>query len=372
MEKWKSIRDFLNHKLYVYFLRRIFFQIDPERIHNIMISFGNFLGKYSSTKRVTSLFFGYENDSLKQHILGLEFANPIGLAAGFDKDVQLTQILSEVGFGFMEGGSVTGESCEGNPKPRLWRLKESKSLLVYYGLKNEGCERIAGRLKGKKIIFPLGISVAKTNNEKTVSLEGGIEDYLKAFREMSGIADYITINISCPNAFGGCPFTSREYLEALLSKISSARSSKPIFLKLSPNLAKEELDAIIEVSGKYGIDGFVCSNLTKDRRNGKIKDLDFPEKGGMSGKVVEDLAEEQIRYIFSSTKGRFVIIGCGGVFCAEDAYRKIRLGASLIQMITGMIYEGPQVIGQINRGLDRLLKKDGFVSISEAIGVDNE
>ncbi|HBW74057.1 MAG TPA: quinone-dependent dihydroorotate dehydrogenase [Candidatus Magasanikbacteria bacterium] len=365
-------RDALNAFLYTKILKNIFFMIDPETVHETMTRVGVFLGAHAITRGVTACFFYYSNKKLNQTIRGIFFSNPIGLAAGFDKDAQLTDILPALGFGFAEAGSITGEACVGNPRPRLWRLKKSKGLMIHYGLKNEGCERIAERLRDKHFQIPMGMSIAKTNCQKTVDLQAGIDDYFKAFTALKDLGNYCTINISCPNAFGGQPFTDPVSLDLLLAKIDTAQTSKPIFLKLSPDLKKEEIDAIIEVTKRHKIFGFICSNLTKNRDNKKIIDSTVSEKGGMSGKVVEDLSNELIRYCYQKTKGAYVIIGCGGVFSAEDAYKKIKAGASLVQMITGMIFEGPQVISQINRGLVALLEKDGFENIAEAIGGDYE
>ncbi|MFA6274403.1 MAG: quinone-dependent dihydroorotate dehydrogenase, partial [Candidatus Paceibacterota bacterium] len=239
---------------------------------------------------------------------------------------------------------------------------------VYYGLKNDGAETISKRLQNKKFKIPIGISIAKTNCKETCDTNIAIEDYFKAYKAFSNIGDYYTINISCPNAYGGQPFTDSKKLEALFNKIFSIPKTKPIFLKVSPDLKKEEIDEIIETASKFKIDGFICTNLTKNRENKNILDKDVPAVGGLSGKVVNNMSDDLIRYIYKKTNGRFVIIGSGGVFSAEDAYRKIKAGASLVQLITGMIFEGPQLIGDINIGLVKLLKKDGYKNISEAIG----
>lgn len=363
-----SFRNNIIHFFYVNGLKKVLFLRDPEDVHDQMIRMGNRLGRFQITRLFTSLLFNYKNPKLEQTILGITFINPIGLAAGFDKNAQLTQILPSVGFGFEEVGSITGEFCAGNPKPRLWRAKDSKSLLVYFGLKNDGAEAIAGRLSRTNFRMPIGISVAKTNNLDTVDTEKGIADYLKAYKAFKNIGAYYTINISCPNTFGGQPFTDKNKLEKLLSAIAVEPKTKPIFLKISPDLTRKEIDDIIEISGKYRIDGFIISNLTKNRDNPNIKDKNMSEKGGFSGKVVEDLANELISYVYKKTEGRFVIIGCGGVFNAEDAYQKIKRGASLIQMITGMVYEGPQTISEINRGLVRLLERDGYKNVREVVG----
>lgn len=366
-----SARNAIERFVYKNVFKHIFFLIDPETIHNRMVRLGKLLGQFKIARWLIALFFSYSNKKLAQDILGIHFFNPIGLAAGFDKDAELVNILPSVGFGFAEVGSITGEPCAGNPKPRLWRLKRSKGLVVYYGLKNYGCEAIAENLKGKKFKIPIGVSIAKTNSKDTVDLRAGIKDYVKAFMVMGGVGSYVTINISCPNAYGGEPFIDPGSLDKLLKEIFSIPKKKPVFIKLSPDLSDKEIDDIIEIAGKYGIDGFICTNLTK-KRHESLKDKKVSDKGGISGKGLHNLPNKVIRYVYQKTKGRYVIIGTGGVFTAEDAYEKIKAGASLVQLITGMIFEGPQVIGEINQGLVRLLEKDGFENISEAVGIENK
>jgi dihydroorotate dehydrogenase len=367
------VRNFVIKIFYQGLFKPIFFLIDPEDIHDQMLGVGGFLGRFATTRFLTGLLFDYQNPLLSQSILGIKFKNPVGLAAGFDKEAMLTGILSKVGFGFEEVGSITGKPCPGNPKPRLWRLKKSQSLMVYYGLKNDGCEKISERLKGRVFTIPLGVNVAKTNDETTVDDLTGIEDYVKAYRTFveAGIGCYFTINISCPNAFGGEPFTEPDRLNKLLQAIKLIPSKKPIFLKMPAELPLATIDEIIQLARKYQIAGFICTNLAKDRSNPKIVDQNIPQNGGMSGKIVQDLSDNLIKYIYKKTHNEFVIVGCGGVFNAEDAYRKIKLGASLIQLITGMIYEGPEVISDINLGLVKLLERDGFTNICQAVGADS-
>lgn len=326
-----------------------------------MIKRGAFLSRFKLTRKLTSLAFNYSHPSLKQNVLGINFQTPIGLAAGFDKNAQLTQILPELGFGFMEVGSITGEPCEGNPKPRLWRFPKEKSILVYYGLKNEGCVAIKKRLENISFKIPLFVSVAKTNCKETVDTQVGIADYKKAYETLEGVGLVMVINISCPNAYGGEPFTNKEKLESLLSALSF---TKPTFIKLAANLSTQDVDDILEVGSRFGIAGYICTNLNKK----KPTHITLP--GGLSGKSVQKESDELIKYVYQKTNGKKVIIGIGGVFNGQDAYTKIRNGASLVQLVTGMIYEGPQVVSSINQELVNLLKKDGFSSISQAIGVD--
>lgn len=363
-----GVRNKAMRIFYGNFLKPLFFKFEPETIHDKIILLGRFLSTNSLSKKITELLFLYSNKMLEQKILGVKFQNPIGLAAGFDKNAKLTEILPSVGFGFTEIGTITGEECAGNPKPRLWRLKKSKSLVVNYGLKNDGCERISDRLKNRKFVIPIITSIGKTNSKETADTEAGIKDYVKAYQSFTNIGHFFDINISCPNAFGGTPFFDPQKLNKLLSQIDRIPTKKPVFLKMPADLTDQQLEGILKVVKKHKISGFICSNLTKKRNNKRIIDPMVPEKGGISGKVVEDLANDLISKIYRKTKGRYIIIGCGGIFSAEDAYKKIKLGASLVQLITGMIFEGPQVISEINQGLVQLLKQDGYGSISQAIG----
>jgi dihydroorotate dehydrogenase len=362
---------------YKFILKPFLFLLDPEDVHNRFISFGKFLGRYSFLRWVTVVCFDFSDKSLEQTVAGLHFKNPIGLAAGFDKNAELTEILPAVSFGFAEVGSVTGFSCKGNPRPRLWRLKKSHGLVVYYGLKNNGCEEISARLQkeiadnvGKKFQFPLGVSVAMTNRPENMDTDIAIADYTKAFGAFVEIGDYITVNISCPNTSGGMPFLQPENLEKLFSKLDTIQTTKPIFVKMSPDKSFAEVDAILEILKKHRISGIICSNLTKKPQNPLIFDKNLPNVGGVSGKPVQGLADDLLSYIYKKEGKRFILVGCGGIFSAEDAYKKIRKGATLVELITGMIFEGPQLISEINLGLVKLLHRDGFKNISEAIGAD--
>ncbi|MFH1099037.1 MAG: quinone-dependent dihydroorotate dehydrogenase [Candidatus Uhrbacteria bacterium] len=356
--------------LYAHIAKPIFFRVDPEVTHDLAISLGEQLGRYRLTRASISALCACRDPILEQNILGIHFPNPIGLAAGFDKGARLTRIIPAVGFGFMEIGSVTGEPCAGNPKPRLWRLPRTEGLVVYFGLKSEGCDAIAGRLRAAHPIIPLGVSVAKANSPAMTDDERGIADYVRAFRTLHALTDYVTINISCPNIYGGEPFTDPERLGRLLVAIDAIGSSKPFFLKLPADISIAELDALIAVANRHRISGFIASNLTKRRDAPTIRqdELACVGSGGISGRPVAPLANKLIAHLYQTVGDRYVIIGCGGIFSAEDAYEKIRLGASLVQLITGMIFRGPQLIGEINRGLARLLRRDGFRNINEAIG----
>ncbi len=392
-----KLRNFFLKIIYKYFFKSIFFLFDPEKIHDYITNRLIFLGKYSFTKKITNILLGYNRVMLKkylgQKIKNITFDNPIGLSAGFDKNALLTSITPNLSFGFEEVGSITGEKCEGNPKPRLYRLKKSKSIIVYYGLKNDGCEVISERLKkiveenkkkyNKEFEIPIGISIARTNSVETIETKRGIEDYFKAYKyfvKYNNIGSYITINLSCPNTCGGEPFNTAEKLDLLLKKIFSIKKIKPIFLKLSPETTFKELDKILKVIEKYefqgGIEGFIISNLIKDRTKVKNKILEDKNKilqvGGLSGKIVEEKSNDLIAYTYYKTRGKYVIIGVGGIFSGKDAFKKILLGSSLLQLITGMIFEGPQLISEINLYLYDKIKKYNKNNISEFVGLKSE
>jgi dihydroorotate dehydrogenase len=371
---------------YKFIFKPYFFIQDPEQVHDHMISLGKVLGQFRLTQFLTKIAFNYQDKILETNLAGLKLKNPIGLAAGFDKDAEITNILPAVGFGLVEVGSITGKVCAGNLKPRLWRLPKSKSLVVYYGLKNKGCEEIVGRLKeskekkiDKNFEIPVGFSVAMTNIPENADIENAINDYAQAFEKVSEIADYITINISCPNITCGEEklFLVPENLEKLLMRLDqimlsqSEKFEKPIFVKLSPDLELNVVDEILNVLDKHKISGIICTNLTKKRDPNLVIEKDVPENGGLSGAPVREASDKLLAYLYKKIGHRFVLIGCGGIFSAKDAYRKIRLGANAVQLITGMIYVGPQLVGDINQELAVLLKKDGFKNVSEAIGFDN-
>lgn len=362
--------------LYKNLLKQIFFLRDPEKMHEGMVSLGNFLGKYPAGQKIISFLFTYQNPALEQNILGIHFGNPVGLAAGFDKNAQLTQIAGKLGFGFEEVGSITALPCRGNPKPRLWRLKKSRGIIVNYGLKNDGAEKIYNRLKNLRFEMPLGISIAKTNSTEVIGLEKEVADYVRSFEIFKDIGDYFTLNISCPNTCGGTSFVEPGALEKLLHELNKIEIKKPVFIKIPPDLPLEAADKIIAACRNFSIiKGFIISNLTKNRDiiAADRKELEKVDRGvgGISGKAMEHLADNMIGYIYKQTRGNYVIMGCGGIFSAEDAYKKIKLGANLVQLITGMIFEGPQLIGQINKGLVELIRKDGLKNIAEAVGTNS-
>jgi len=354
-----EVRNGLNKIFYLRLVKPILFAFDPELCHKAFLTIGKILNSNILTKKAVSILYAYENKILEQKIFGKKFRNPIGLAAGFDKNAEIIGLMKDVGFGFAEAGSITAKACRGNPGKRLHRIVHKKGLLVNLGLNNRGVDRITKYLKGRKYNLIFGVSVAKTNCAETANDEIGLKDYIYSIKKLKGIGDYLTLNISCPNAYGGQPFSRPAIYEKLLKEISKLKINQPVLVKMSPDLPEKNVDEIIRISLKYKIKGFVCSNLTKEGIKGS---------GGYSGKIVSKKSDELLAHIYKKTKGKFVLIGAGGVFSAEDAYRKIKLGANLVQLMSGMIFEGPSLIGEINHGLAKLLKKDGFKNIAEAVG----
>lgn len=355
---------------YRFIAKPFFFRRDPEDVHDAVTAVGAWVGRFAFARHLTSFFLSYQDPILVQDVAGIRFPNPIGLTAGFDKNARLTRIMPAVGFGFEEIGSVTGEPCEGNPRPRLWRLPQSKGLVVYYGLKNDGCEVVSDRLRGETFRIPLGMSVARTNLPAFAGVEEGIADYAKAFRAFADIGDYFAVNVSCPNTCGGEPFTDPERLEKLLTVLDAIPTKKPVFLKVPVDAPFEDTRRLMEVAATHRVQGFILSNLTKKRDRPEIvrEEIAGLEKGGVSGRPTFAVGNEQLSQAYQAFKDRFVFIASGGVFTAEDAYEKIRRGASLVQLATGMIFEGPQLIGELNRGLAALLRRDGYRSVAEAVG----
>jgi dihydroorotate dehydrogenase subfamily 2 len=367
---WQTLRNGVMALGYQRVLKPLLFKRDPEAVHDRMTHLGHWAGEHRWSQASLRLAFGSSHPTLAQTFAGIQWPVPVGLAAGFDKNAELIGVLPAVGFGHIEIGSVTGQPCAGNAKPRLWRLPKSQSIAVYYGLKNDGAAAVCARLKNYHGSIPLGISIAKTNNQETCNEVAGIADYIKAYSAASVVkqAAYITINISCPNTFGGEPFTQPDKLDRLLHALDQQGRTLPWFLKLPCDVTPDQLRTLVAVARKYQVTGLICSNLTKRRGLPTIKDTNVPKQGGLSGKVVAPLADALIQQLYKETGDEFIIVGCGGIFSAEDAYHKIKLGAHLLQLVTGMIYQGPQLISQIHFGLETLLRRDGYTSLAEARG----
>ena len=337
---------------YTRILKPIFFKFDPEFMHDFMVFWGEVFGAFAPARWLISLVWGYSGKDISKVVDGVRYERPVLLSAGFDTDGRLSRILPSISFGGEEVGSVTARPCEGNAKPRLTRLIRNNSLVVWKGLRNEGARKIAEQLLHKKTPkdFVVGISVAQTNDEKVRDAESGLEDYYQTFKIMNerGVGDDYTINISCPNTFGGETFAKPDLLTRLLTKLSTVPCTKPRYIKMPINLEWNAFNELLKIIDQFGYEGVVIGNLNK-----KYSDLDFPEdapkewRGGLSGKPCFELSNELIRKTRTEYGARFTIIGVGGIFSPEDALAKFRAGADLVQLITGMIFEGPGFIKRI-------------------------
>jgi dihydroorotate dehydrogenase len=366
----------LNTFIYKHIEKPIFFLFDAERVHNFVTTIGEIIGKSSKLNGFLGRFFSPKSPKLMQNIVGITFRSPIGLAAGFDYEAKAVKVLPSIGFGFNTVGTITNLPYGGNPRPRLGRLPESKSLMVNKGFKNQGANWTAEKLKNQKFKAPLGISIGKTNTLKIKTQKEAVEDILQAFTtfEKSGVNNaYYELNISCPNLYWDISFYPPNNLDELLTEMDKLKIKKPIFIKMPINETNQAVRKMLDVISRHKIKGVIFGNLQKDRTNPYLVKEEIKWKvGNFSGLPTQKRSDELISLAFKYYGKKLIIIGCGGVFSAEDAYRKIKLGASLVQLITGLIYEGPLLVADINRKLPVLLKNDGFKNISEAVGVENK
>jgi dihydroorotate dehydrogenase subfamily 2 len=362
--------------IYKKILKPILFKFPADDIHHLFLKTGNFLGRFAFSRWLFSTILSYKKEMLEVEIPGILFENPIGLAAGFDYDADLINILPSVGFGFHTIGTVTNLPYAGNARPMLGRLPKSKSLLVNKGFKSMGVESVLKKINKRKKRIPLGISIGSTN--KTYKdLEEMAGDIITSFQRTlkEDYFTYFELNISCPNLINSEnlteKFDSPNGLELLLSKLEKLQINRPLFIKMYLEKSEADTLTLAEVASKYAfIHGLIFSNLVKDRTNPAFDkdEIASAGRGNFSGKPTEKITNELISAVYKKYGKRFIIIGCGGVFAGADAYEKIKRGATLVQMITGMIYEGPSVIGKINKELAELLQKDGYKNVKEAVG----
>ncbi|XP_067105086.1 dihydroorotate dehydrogenase (quinone), mitochondrial [Osmerus mordax] len=317
--------------------------------------------------------------SLEVNIMGCKFRNPIGIAAGFDKHGEAVDGLYRLGFGFVEVGTITPKPQEGNPKPRVFRLTKDEAVINRYGFNSCGLLAAQERLKARsgtqaeltKAGLPLGINLGK--NKLSQSATG---DYLEGVRGLGPLADYLVVNVSSPNTPGLRDLQSKDELRQLLHKVLKERdalqggSKPPVLVKIAPDLTHQDKQDIADVITELGVDGLMISNTTVSRPD-NLKDPQKCEVGGLSGRPVMELSTHTVREMYSLTKGKVPIIGVGGVSSGQDAMEKIRAGASLVQLYTALIYQGPPVVNKIKRELEQLLTEQGFSSVSEAVGADH-
>jgi dihydroorotate dehydrogenase (fumarate)/dihydroorotate dehydrogenase len=355
-------------------IRPLAFRVDAERAHHLAIGVG---ARMRAFARPLHWLNAINDPRLDTVVAGLRFPTPLGLAAGFDKSGTAIEMLATLGFGFVEIGSVSIDPSFGNARPRLFRLPEDRAIVVHYGLPNDGAHAIAERLAKTQLPVPLGINLVKTNRGPGALQESSdqiVNEYIEAARVVSPVADYLMLNLSCPNTADGRDFFADSgHLRAFLAALGELQLSVPAFLKVSPRGGIATIERVLgAVEDHAYISGFMF-NLPPVKPAG----LKTPEHiwrampGAVSGPPAAALADSYIRETFRRMdRNRYVIIGAGGVGTAEDAYAKMRLGATLVQLLTALVYEGPSVVRRITQGLVRLVERDGLRHISEVVGVD--
>jgi len=356
-------------------LKPFLFNIDPETAHYLAMEMAHW-GTWAS--RWLHQVYRVSDIRLQQSLFGMDFGNPVGLAAGFDKNANLLGFWPALGFGFVEVGSVTAQPSEGNPKPRAFRLPDDEALINRMGLNNDGAKAVAQRLAGiGQSGIPLGINIAKTHDPAILGT-AAIADFTTSFRLLAPFAGYIALNISCPNTAEGKTFEEPDALNQLLSAIFSERSTLglevPVLVKLSPPPSENPHDFayvkdLLSVMESFPIAGLIATNTASDRKGltSNVKVVQEIGRGGLSGKPLRNRSTALIRALYHETQGKLPIIGLGGVDSPLAAFEKIKAGATLVQVYTGMVYQGPGLVCDINKGLLHLLEKNGFGHIREAI-----
>ena len=345
-------------------VRPLLFRLPAETAHELALHSLSLVPASLIAKRI-------DDPALTIKRFGLTFPNPIGLAAGFDKNGIALQPLAALGFGLIEAGTVTYHPQPGNPRPRLFRLSEDQALINRAGFNNDGAAAFAHRVAEHRPECVLGISIGKS---KITPLENATEDYLASFELVHKVADYVAINVSSPNTPQLRELQQAQQLEALLSALLARRrelqKQVPLLVKLSPDLERHDLETIVDVIERLKIDGIIATNttVTRDNLRTEARRVTACGEGGLSGKPLKDRSTRMIAELYELTRARIPLIGVGGIFTAEDAWEKIAAGASLVQLYTGFIYQGPRIAQKINEDLLKILHREGFASLDAAVG----
>jgi len=348
-------------------LRPILFRLDAERAHELGL-------KAMELGLVRSTGFTSDEQARIDEILGpivrfrLKFNNPLGIAAGFDKNGKVVDQLSALGFGFVEVGTVTYEPQPGNPKPRLFRLPEDKALINRLGFNNDGAVAVAERLQQIERRCVVGVNIGRNKN---VDNEHAVENYLRSFDAVHAAADYIVVNVSSPNTPNLRELQSAQNLEFLLGAIQYENrelATKPLLVKIAPDISEGDIESIVGLCLRFRIDGIIATNTTTERNGLRSRDVGSVGAGGLSGRPLADRSTQVIRHIYKYSKAKLPIVGVGGILSAEDAFEKIAAGASLVQAYTGFIYSGPTFPVDVVRGVAEIIKERGFKSLDDAVG----
>lgn len=352
--------------LYRFLIRPVLYRFDPEDVHDWV---SERLIRHSRMVTRCRRLFCYDHPALHQKIWGVEFPNPVGLAAGFDKFARGVQLWSDLGFGFAEIGTVTAVAQDGNPKPRLFRLTSDRALINRFGFNNSGAEvtaTVLNRQMKTGIKIPLGINIGKS---KITDLDKAADDYAASFSRLWPYADYFVVNVSSPNTPNLRQLQDRPRLTEILLRLTEENNrfgGKPILLKIAPDLSWSQIDDVVTVVNEFKLAGVVATNTTVDRTG--LRSRLSGEAGGLSGAPLRQRATDMIRYLYRALGRHVIIIGVGGIFNSADAYEKILAGASLVQIYTGFVYQGPSICRSINKGLVKRLRADGFSNLRDVVG----
>lgn len=338
--------------IYKHLLKPYLFRQDAETAHEWAINFSSATHNSIFLQFLARLLYSGSDKGLEQTLMGLKFPNPIGLAAGFDKNGRTPNAMAALGFGFLEVGSITAVPSAGNPKPRAFRLAEDESLINRMGLNNEGAQVITKRLSTISTQIPLGVNIAKTN-DASIHGDAAIQDYLYSYELAKDVADYITVNISCPNTGEGKTFEDPAALSDLLTALDLKNSAIPTLVKFSVDTDKLTLQSLVELCEDLHVDGYVATNTSSNRTglNTSEKQLAQIGNGGLSGAAISNRSTEIVSWIYDVLKGSKPIIGVGGINSPDQALAKFAAGANLIQIYTGLIYEGPSLIKRLKTAI---------------------
>jgi dihydroorotate dehydrogenase len=368
------------NQIYQYGLRSLLFAIAPERSHRLAIDLARQVDQNAAIRSIVTNLCSYNDPRLTQNLWGLTFPNPVGLAAGFDKNAEAASAWASFGFGFAELGTITALGQPGNPQPRLFRLPQDQAILNRMGFNNLGSEVVAANLKqylaAHRPTTPIGINLGKS---KLTPLDQASDDYLTSFQRFQELGDYFVVNVSSPNTPGLRDLQAIDSLAKIITTLQRANDShKPILVKIAPDLSDDDIRQVVQLSLNEGIAGIIATNTTIRRDNLTTHTLSATgnaitdEAGGISGKPLQARSTQVIKLIYQQTQGKLPIIGVGGIFSGADAWEKITAGATLVQLYTGWVYGGPGVIKSILQDLAGRLETAGLGHISEAVGSANQ
>jgi dihydroorotate dehydrogenase len=362
--------------MYARIIRPALFRLDAERAHNLALRTSELGGRMPAARRLARRLYEVDDPRLHVTVAGLRMSNPLGLAAGFDKSARAVPMLGSLGFGHVEVGSVSAYPSDGNPRPRLFRIPQDEGIVVAYGVPNEGADAVAERLGGGRTAVPVGVNLVKTNDPQRPAVEPDVyEDYVASFRRLQDHAAYVALNMSCPNSAGDRDFFDElPRVQRLLEHLSHASPRVPVFLKLKPTTDAGMLGEIVSITDGFPFVAGFAINLPAGKppqvRLTSAKEELERKAGAVGGPPVETFVNDVLSILYGITapRGRYAIIAAGGVNGAEAAYRKIRLGADLVQLYTSLVYRGPRVIKETLTGLARLLERDGHGTVADAVG----